>query len=573
MSIRISLYIKFGTWGRKSLQTPWPWAITFLLFVLLTMCLPPFLTQASATTYHVDVNTGNDNYTGSEAEPFKTIKKAGDIMEAGDKTLIHEGVYHEQILGGKSGLPNKPITYEGVERDRVILRGSVTVKDWKKVGKVWFKVGLRPIQKNLAFVMVDEKTKLKQVASPQEITEGSFCLDSNNNYYIRLQGDKDPNTEHVVDVYELDCGFFSGDEYGGTSKKHIVLRNLTIEKYGGQGVSTNQGQVEQNSHWELDNVKVQYNQENGVFCALDDWYIHNCQFLRNRCAGCQINGARVRFIDNLSSENSYFGYCEWGGHGLIIGPNAVAHSCEIKGNTFRGSLFGIYFEGLSHNNVVEENFLEDNIEIGVGFFGGSYNRVFNNVLVNIAPKNFWERSAAFVIYHSPYGAPTQSVGNFIAFNTVWGCAAPVAIPDPNRAIKPDELNQLFNNVFSNCRHMLPKPKTKVATLSHNAWFNCPEEEDRSEQSLKNSLKRVFEKTLISGIDTLDTHPIRGKDPMFKNVLHNDFIPLPNSPLVHAGMPIDSITTDIRGVSRPKDSNPNIGAYEFNQGLNPGQKVH
>ncbi|MGO8880627.1 MAG: right-handed parallel beta-helix repeat-containing protein [Desulfomonilaceae bacterium] len=542
-------------------------------FCLLAVTfLPPFATKVSATTYHVDVNRGSDDNPGSQTEPLKTIKRASKIMEAGDKTLIHEGIYHEQILGGKSGLPNKLITYEGVERDKVILRGSVTVKDWKRVGKVWFKVGLRPINRGAAFVLVDEKIKLKQVSSPQEMPEGSFCLDSNNNYYVRLRGDKDPNTEHVVDVYELNCGFFSGDQYGGTSKKHIVLRNLTIEKYGTQGVSVNLEQVEQNSHWELDNLKVQYNQENGVFCALDDWYIHNCQFLRNRCAGCQIDGARVRFFDNASNENNYFGHCEWGGHGLIIGPDVSAHSCEVRRNIFRDSAFGIYFEGLSHNNIVEENFFEDNQAIGVGFFGGSYNRVINNVLVNIAPDTFWDRTAAFVIDRSPYGAPTQSVGNFIAFNTVWRCAAPVAIPNPSRAINPDELNQFFNNLFANCRHKLPRPKSPVATFSNNGWFSCPGDHDNSDPSLKGSFKRILEKTVVSGIETLDTHPVTGVDPLLTDVLRKDFVPLPNSPLVDAGIPIDSIRTDIRGLPRPQGLHPAIGAYELKQGYNSGQKA-
>jgi hypothetical protein len=544
---------------------------TSVFFVSLVACLPMFVTSASATIYHVDVNKGSDDYPGSETEPFKTIKKAADIMEAGDKALIHEGIYHEQIIGGKSGLQNRLITYEGVDRDKVILRGSVTVKDWKKVGKIWFKVGLRPIQKGSAFVLVDEKIKLKSVSSPQEITEGSFCLDDNNNYFIRLQGDKDPNTDHIVDVYELNTGFFAGDQYGGTSKKHIVLRNLTIEKYATQAVSTNMEQIEQNSHWELDNLNVRYNQENGVFCALDDWYIHNCQFFRNRGAGCQINGARVKFVDNASIENGYFGYSEWGGHGLIIGPDVAAHSCEVKENTFRGSVYGVYFEGLSHNNVVEQNFFADNGEIGVGLFGGSYNRIINNVLVNIAPDHFWDRTGAFVIYHSPYGAPTQSVGNLIAFNTVWRCAAPVAIPNPSRVVKRDELNQFVNNLFSNCRHKLPTPKTQVATFSNNGWFSCPEDRDSSQPSLKDSAKRVIEKTVISGFERLDSHPVVGVDPLLRDGIHNDFVPLTNSPLVDKGVIVDSIKTDIRGLPRLQGLRPDIGAYELEQGPNSSPK--
>ena len=44
-------------------------------------------------------------------------------MEPGDKVIILEGIYHEQIMGGKSGLPDKPIVYEGTDRDKVILQG------------------------------------------------------------------------------------------------------------------------------------------------------------------------------------------------------------------------------------------------------------------------------------------------------------------------------------------------------------------------------------------------------------------------------------------------------------------
>jgi parallel beta-helix repeat protein len=539
---------------------------------LFLSCLPPFANLVSATTYHVDINRGSDDNNGAETEPFKTIKRASEVMEAGDRALIGEGIYHEQIMGGKSGLPNKPIIYEGVDRDKVILRGSVMVKDWKKVGNVWFKVGLKPIVKSTAFVMVDSKTKLKPVSSPTGMPEGSFCLDSNNNYFIRLQGDKDPNVDHIVEVYELNSAFFAADQYGGTAKKHILLRNLTIEKYGTQGISTNQEAIEQNSHWELDNLKVQYNQENGVFCGLDDWYIHNCQFLRNRGAGCQINGARVRFVDNLSSENSYFGYSEWGGHGLIIGPDVSAHSCIVKGNTFNGSVYGIYFEGLSHNNLVENNVFEDNTQLGVGFYGGSYNRVVNNVFINIAPDTSWDKTAAFVICHSPYGAPTQSVGNLIAFNTVWGCAAPVALPNPTRTVNPDELNQFVNNLFANCRHKLPKPKSPVASFSNNGWFSCPQNKDSSEPDLRTSVKRLLEKTVISGPETLDKHPLVGTDPLLKNPFQRDFVPLPNSPLVDTGMPMDLVILDIRGVPRPQGRRPDIGAYELERENNPGKSV-
>jgi parallel beta-helix repeat protein len=522
---------------------------------------------AIATVYHVDVSSGDNSFPGTEEKPFQTINQASKMLEPGDKAIIHEGLYHEQIMGGKSGEPDKPIIYEGTDRDKVILRGSVTVKDWKKVGSVWFKVGLKPITRGNLFVMVDEKRKLKQVPTPQDMPEESFCLDVGNNYFIRLRGDADPNTDHIVDVYELDMGFNSGARYGGTAKKHVILRNMTLEKYGTYGVSAAPGQHEENSDWELDNLKCQFS-GCGVFSALDDWYIHDCQFLKNAIHGCQIDGSRVRFINNVSNENEYFGHSGYAGAGLLIGPNPWASSCEIKGNSFKDNGFpdgygcAIYLEGRSHSNLIENNIIEGSSHAGICFYGSSNNKIINNVLVDIAPKTSWYLTAAFVIEHSREGAPTQSVGNLIAFNTVWRCAAPVALSDPNRAIKPDELNEFVNNVFSSCRRMHPRPKSQVAIFKNNAWFSCPDDDKQPDSSLEDRAKRFFERTVVSGVDSLDTHPIKGSDPLFKDPSHKDFSPMPNSPLIDVGIPLDFVKMDILGISRPQGTLPDVGAYEL-----------
>ncbi len=539
--------------------------ISILLVVSFSILMMSF---THATVYHVDINLGDDSYPGTLEQPFKTIKHGSNVLEPGDKLLIHEGVYHEQIIGGKSGLPDRPIIYEGVNRDRVILRGSVTVKDWKKVGNMWIKVGLRPITRINAFVMVDEKHKLKQVERPQEIQENTFCLDLNNVYYIRLSGDANPNDDHLIDVYELDLAFNAGLRWGGTAKKHIVLRNMTLEKYGAMGVSAAPDQHQENSHWELDNLKVQYNQECGVFSALDDWFIHNCLFLRNRCHGCQINGARVKFINNASDENEWFGQSEYGGMGLLIGPDDQAHSCEVRGNAFKDNGYSngygcaIYLEGRSKRNVVEKNFIEGSTHAGIGFYGSSFNRVINNVLIDIAPKNFWRLTAAFVISHSLEGAPTQSVGNLIAFNTVWQCAAPVAVAEPSQPVKPDELNLFVNNLFSTCRGMLLKPQAIVATFEKNAWFVCPQSDNQLTSNLRQSAQGFLEKSLALGIDRLDVDPLVGVDPKLRNVAQNDFVPLPTSPLINAAKPIDYVVDDFRGTPRPQGPSPDIGAFEM-----------
>jgi hypothetical protein len=51
------------------------------------------------------------------------------------------------------------------------------------------------------------------------------------------------------------------------------------------------------------------------------------------------------------------------------------------------------------------------------------------------------------------------------------------------------------------------------------------------------------------------------NPLLTSPQTNNFIPLSNSPLIDAGVTVSSITTDIRGISRPQGAYPDIGAYE------------
>lgn len=434
-------------------------------------------------TYHVDAKKGNDKALGTSTEPFKTITQASKVLQPGDTALIHEGIYHEQIMGGRSGEADAPITYKGVDREKVILQGSVMVNDWKKEGIAWVKRGLRPITHINAFVMVDEKRLLKKVAYPTNLAEGTFHLSPDGTYTIRLWKDADPNRDHRVEVYELDFAFTSGDRWGGTAKKWIVLQTMTIEKYGVFGISTDRRHPEQNSHWELDRLTVRYNHAEGVMFCLDDWYVHDCTFTRNGVHGCQLNGARVRFVSNVSSENEWFGPSVDGGCGILIGPDLSAHSCIVKNNLLennghpKGYGCGIYLEGRSHHNLIEDNKIVGGTHCGIGFFGSSYNKVVNNTLINIGPQAIWDESAAFVVDHSYEGDPTQSVGNLVAQNRVLGCRAPLFVRQAVRPVARAEANRFEGNLFADCRASSHIVSPSVVVTVGNTYDSCPGNRD------------------------------------------------------------------------------------------------
>lgn len=89
-------------------------------------------------TYHVSAQGSNRNQ-GDENAPFRTISRAAEVMEAGDRVIVHEGTYREWVKparGGKNELSR--IVYEAAPGEKVVIKGSEEVSDWEKVqGTVW----------------------------------------------------------------------------------------------------------------------------------------------------------------------------------------------------------------------------------------------------------------------------------------------------------------------------------------------------------------------------------------------------------------------------------------------------
>ncbi len=528
---------------------------TLVIFILFVgVFIKPF--SVLAKNYYVDVNRGADSNEGTSAQPLKTIKKASQVMTAGDTALIREGVYHEQIIGGNSGLPGKPITYEGVDRDKVVMQGSIKIDNWISLGKVWISKGLNPITPENAFVMIDEKRMLRRAEVPDNLPEDSFYLSDSGVYHIRLEGAANPNSDHLVEVYELDCGFNSGDRWNGTAKQWITLRNLTMEKYGTNAVSTDAHNPRDNSHWELDNLTIRYNNAEGVFHCLDHWLVHNCQFIRNRGHGCQLNGAETIFTKNYCAENEWFGYYQDGGCGILIGPDQSAFSCAILDNVFKnngaknGFGCGIYLEGLCRSNLISRNKIIGGTAAGLALYGSIGNRIFNNVLIDVARNSKLDFAAAFIIGKSQEKDGSFAMDNVIAHNTIWNCPAPV-FAEPTTTSEAPRQNRFINNLFVNCRTLLPLPKVSTVDFKGNGWKSCP--------AIPNGT--VALRAWLRGAD--DHGPIlgAGEVPEFVDSDHHNFRLKAGSPLTHAGVPFTELSSDMAGVRRPINKDPSIGAFE------------
>jgi len=85
-------------------------------------------------TYYVDIQARNadDKGPGTREYPFRTINRAAQVLQPGERVVIAEGVYREVIRPARGGDgPESMISYEAAPGAKVVVKGSAVVKDWQ----------------------------------------------------------------------------------------------------------------------------------------------------------------------------------------------------------------------------------------------------------------------------------------------------------------------------------------------------------------------------------------------------------------------------------------------------------
>jgi hypothetical protein len=78
-------------------------------------------TPAPKRILAVDADTGDDNNDGSQGNPFKTISRASQVIQAGDLVQIAGGNYSGEVVIATSGNADAPITFAADEGADVTL--------------------------------------------------------------------------------------------------------------------------------------------------------------------------------------------------------------------------------------------------------------------------------------------------------------------------------------------------------------------------------------------------------------------------------------------------------------------
>ncbi len=83
-------------------------------------------------TYYVDNNSAraNDNGPGTRERPFRTINKAAQVLQPGERVVIASGTYRECVRPVRGGTgPTQMISYEAAPGATVFVKGSEILKD------------------------------------------------------------------------------------------------------------------------------------------------------------------------------------------------------------------------------------------------------------------------------------------------------------------------------------------------------------------------------------------------------------------------------------------------------------
>ena len=268
---------------------------SILRLLCVALCVTLSIPSAClATTYYV-ATTGNDNNSGTQAQPFATIGRAVYYANTGDTVLVADGIY--------SGAGNRNIDFGG--RDRTVQSASGNpancIIDCQKSG--------------CAFILQSGETANSYIAG--------FTIKNGTGYngggiYM-----------YTIDPIVNNCTFTGnsatndgGGMYEGTATKCIFIGN-SAGSYGGGMAAGFESSL-------ATNCTFTNNLAHSGGGGMDNGWATNCTFTGNSAgSGGGINDGAATNCTFTSNSATYDG-----GGGMYNGP---ATNCTFIGNSANGT--------------------------------------------------------------------------------------------------------------------------------------------------------------------------------------------------------------------------------------------
>ena len=466
-----------------------------------------------AKTYYVDGSAENasDEGPGTKDQPFRTIQRAAEALQPGERAIVAAGVYREWVRPRRGGLgPDKMISYQAAPGAAVVIRGSRVVKEnWTSLSSlkgVWalklparyFDHGYNPftipnitpeqfdgmewahrwrghkpytLPRGLVF---QDGRRLRQVNEREDLAnEAGTCWvePAGPTLLVRPFDDKDPNAA-AMEITTQQCVF--APETIGLGYIHV--KGFTIEHAGNGFPMPQVGALSawRGHHWLIEDCTVR--QANGVgidignqYWALPQpetkpsWHIVR----RNTVTDCGVSGIQgLATLDSLIEDNLLIGNAF---HPVEQYYETAAIKTHLNNNTLirRNRIFdtqhgcGIWMDFANVNSRCCQNVIVGTRTIHGGIF------IEASLRPNLIDCNFiWDTHGAGIYEHD--GRGQTFAHNFIGRTD--GPAIWLRGKVTDRKVHGEPvgggMHTATNNVFVDCKESI-RTKDKQEDLANN----------------------------------------------------------------------------------------------------------
>ena len=375
----------------------------------------------AGTVYYVDNRADNasDENPGTEAEPWKTISRAGAAAELqpGDGVLIKTGVYREHAVLKVSGEPGNPITFSAAPGHKVVIKGSEVVKGpWIKMSdqkeieepfpeafkKLWavklgeefftdprFPTSYNKMSKRWVSQVFIDDTYALQKLGPTRYSNDAYARirvigkDQNDVVYGTFFFDNKTGLLYVKTTnpnwysYEVGVrGFVFG--VGGTN---LVVRGLEVRHNRQPGGQWSMASVGGEGHL-IENCKFQFSDFGGLHVGGKRQTIRGCDMSYNGCTGLGMGHTEDVVVEDctLMFNNYRFFRKSWHAGGMKCIPGnkrTIVRRCVAAYNIVSP---GIWFDADNEEIQILDNISHHNGGDGIFYeINGGGGLIANNV--------------------------------------------------------------------------------------------------------------------------------------------------------------------------------------------------
>jgi Right handed beta helix region/Protein of unknown function (DUF1565) len=338
--------------------------------------LPP-----SVTADFVVASNGSDTNPGTTAKPFRTIQHAADVIKAGQKVLVRDGVYYERRLQFRAlGTTAAPIIFQAAPGERVVIDHGLRVPTWTlESGSVYKGVPeftQFASEGNTLAVVVAERP-LERVTGA--LREGTWSLEpASGLLHVWAFGGANPASQEVIIINtsedsDTETGIYMDNDGSGDG-----VGNVVFDGFVHQGAETavwgaNFGRSgKQNSGLTLKNCEIAFNWQYAL--RLNGWKGASVE-------GCNIHNNGLVHFPVTKDINWPHAIIGWDGddvtvqgskihdnYGEGVGPYTGCSNWKVVGNeVYDNFSVNIYIDTSDGDMLVDGNLVYNTGKNGTGY--------------------------------------------------------------------------------------------------------------------------------------------------------------------------------------------------------------